>query len=159
MQKLKNEPHPPSVIYPVYEEQLHADHLWAVREGGLHFDGKSTVQAALHRIAAKLDELGIPYAVAGGLALNFHGYVRFTEDVDIVITKDGLKEIHDRLTGLGYRPLFNGSKNLRDTDSGVRIEFLIAGEFPGDGKPKPIAFPDPRSAHVDINGISVLNLP
>jgi hypothetical protein len=25
----------------------------------------------------------------------------------------------------------------------VRIDLLLAGEFPGDGKPKPVAFPDP----------------
>jgi len=27
----------------------------------------------------------------------------------------------------------------------VTIGFLIAGEFPGDGRPKPISFPDPAS--------------
>ena len=52
--------------------------------------------------------------------------------------------------GLGYIPPFTGSKNLRDTEHGVRIEFLIAGEFPGDGKPKPVAFPDPAEAGVEI---------
>ena len=74
-----------------------------------------------------------------------HGFRRFTEDVDILVTRDGLKAIHAHLEGLGYVPPFTGSKNLRDTEHGVRIEFLIAGEFPGDGKPKPVAFPGPRA--------------
>jgi hypothetical protein len=60
---------------------------------------------------------------------------------------------------LGYVRPFSQSKNLRDTESGVRIEFLIAGQFPGDGKPKPVAFPDPENVWVEINGMRVLNIP
>jgi hypothetical protein len=40
----------------------------------------------------------------------------------------------------------------------VKIEFLIAGDYPGDGKPKPVAFPDPAARSVELNGIKVLNL-
>ncbi len=84
------------------------------------------------------------------MALFFHGYRRFTEDVAIVVTAAGLKEIHETLEGLGYRPLFEGSRGLRDVESGLRIEFLVAGEFPGDGKPKPVSFPIPEAVKVDI---------
>src|SRR5436309_7483707 len=122
-----------------YEQQLDRDRRWALLEGSMHFEKESAVHKTLQRIARKLDELGIPYAVAGGMALFFHGYRRFTEDVDILVTKEGLKEIHEKLEGLGYTPPFAGSKQLRDADSGVRIEFLVSGEFPGDGKPKPVA--------------------
>jgi hypothetical protein len=113
----------------------------------------------LRRIAGRLDELEIPYAVAGGMALFAHGHERFTQDVDILISRDDLKAIHARLDGLGYVPPFTGSKNLRDTEYGVRIEFLIAGEFPGDGKPKAVAFPRPEQASVLIDGIRFLSLP
>ena len=34
-------------------------------------------------------------------------------DVDILVTREGLKTIHERLEGLGYVPPFTGSKNLR----------------------------------------------
>ena len=88
-----------------------------------------------------------------------HGFRRFTEDVDILVTREALKAIHERLEGLGYVPPFAGSKNLRDTDSGVRIEFLVSGEFPGDGKPKPVAFPDPADVGVEIDGVRFLSLP
>ena len=67
--------------------------------------------------------------------------------------------IHAKLEGLGYVPPFTGSKNLRDAEHGVRIEFLIAGEFPGDGKPKPVAFPEPDDVGVVIDGIRFLSLP
>jgi hypothetical protein len=93
------------------------------------------------------------------MALFKHGFRRFTEDVDLLVTRDGLKAIHAHLEGLGYVPQFTGSKNLRDTEHGVRIEFLIAGEFPGDGKPKPVAFPEPDQAGVVIDGITYLSLP
>jgi hypothetical protein len=143
----------------VYEDDLSADSRWALSEGSRFFEGKGRVQEALSRITRKLNDLGVPYCVVGGMALFQHGYRRFTEDVYILVTRDGLKEIHAKLDGLGYLPPFDRSKNLRDTDLGVRIEFLIAGEYPGDGKPKPVAFPDPALAGVERDGIAYLSLP
>src|SRR5437763_7288522 len=93
------------------------------------------------------------------MSLVAHGYDRTTVDVDILVTSEGLEAIHRSLKGLGYVPPFAGGKNLRDTDTGVRIEFIVTGQFPGDGKPKPVAFPDPANAAVDIDGIRYLNLP
>jgi hypothetical protein len=92
------------------------------------------------------------------MALFFHGVRRFTEDVDILVTREGLQKIHEHLEGLGYVPPFSGSKHLRDADSGVRIEFLVTGDYPGDGLPKPVAFPDPSAASVEIDGIHFLQL-
>src|SRR5262249_35110457 len=63
------------------------------------------------------------------------------------------------LDGRGFLPPFEGSKNLRDTSTGVRIEFLVAGQYPGDGKPKPVAFPDPATSAVNIDGVSYVSLP
>lgn len=128
-------------------------------EGSKFFEGEGSVQAALRKITTRLDELGIPYSVVGGLALFQHGYRRFTEDVDILVTRDGLKKIHAAVVGLGWRPAFEGAKNLRDTEFGVKIEFLRTGDYPGDGKPKPISFPDPAAVGTDFGGIKYLNLP
>jgi hypothetical protein len=144
---------------PVYEDLLKHNWRWALDQGGLHFEGESLVQRTMRRIGQRLDDLGVPYAIAGGMALFAHGYERFTQDVDILVSRDGLKIIHARLEGLGYVPAFAGSKNLRDTEYGVRIEFLIAGDFPGDGKPKPVAFPEPDQASVEIEGLRFLSLP
>jgi hypothetical protein len=141
-----------------YEQRLDRDPGWALREGSMHFEKESAVQKTLRKITQRLDELSIPYAVAGGMAMFYHGYRRFTEDVDIVVTREGLNEIHRQLDGLGYVPPFAGSKQLRDAESGVRVEFLVTGGFPGDGKPKPVAFPDPRSSSVVIDGIHFLDL-
>lgn len=127
-------------------------------EGSRHFEADSAVFKALYKIAQRLDDLGIPYVVVGGMALFRHGLRRFTEDVDILVTKGDLRVIHEKLEGLGYLPPFRNSKHLRDTEFGVRIEFLITGEYPGDGKEKPVSFPDPRSASFEADGISYVPL-
>ena len=124
----------------------------------MHFEGHSAVFLSLRKIAGRLDELGIPYAIAGGMALFAHGFRRFTEDVHPLVTPDGLAQIHAALDGLGYVPPFLGSKQLRDGETQVRIEFLVAGQFPGDGRPKPVAFPDPTTVSIEIEGIRYLNL-
>jgi hypothetical protein len=88
------------------------------------------------------------------MALFRHGLRRFTEDVDLLVTKNDLKVIHEKLAGLGYLPPFTNSKHLRDTQLGVKIEFLTTGDYPGDGKPKPVSFPDPRQVSFEAEGIN-----
>lgn len=142
-----------------YEERLTREMRWALSEASLFFEGKGAVQETLRKMARRLNELGIPYAVSGALALFAHGYQRFTQDVDVLVTAEGLRAVHRGLEGLGYVPPFTGSKNLRDTESGVKIDFLVSGQFPGDGKPKPVAFPDPAAATIEKDGVKYLNLP
>lgn len=142
-----------------YEERLAGDLWGAIREGSMHFEGRSAVQETLRRVTKRLGELGIDYAVVGGMALFAHGLRRFTEDVDILVTREGLRQVHQILEGSGYRPPFLGSKNLRDTETGVRIEFLVTGDFPGDGRPKPVQFPEPQTVATELGDIKYLNLP
>lgn len=141
-----------------YEKRLDLDLEWALNEGSRHFEEKSAVHDALRRIARRLDELGIPYAIAGGMALFMHGYRRMTEDVDILVAREDIKRIHEALEGRGYLPAFEGSKNLRDTEGKVRIEFLLSGGYPGDGKPKPVKFPEPASVSIEREGVRFLRL-
>lgn len=128
-------------------------------EASNFFDERGAVQQALKRITTRLNELGIDYAVVGGMALFKYGFRRFTEDVDLLVTKEGLREIHQKLDGFGYVPPFEQSKNLRDTEFGVKIEFLLSGGFPGDGKPKAVSFPNPKDVAVEQDGIRYVNLP
>jgi hypothetical protein len=142
-----------------YEQRLNSNSRWAFMEGSMHFEKESAVHKSLERIVRRLESLGIPYAIAGAMAMFYHGYRRFTEDVDILVTRPALEEIHERLEGLGYVPLFEGSKNLRDAESGVKVEFIVTGDYPGDGKPKPVAFPDPTAVGVEIDGRRFVDLP
>ena len=131
----------------------------AIAEAGRFFMKTDPVHETLRNITSRLDALSIPYAVVGGMALVAHGYDRTTVDVDLLLTPQGLDAARENLEGLGYVSAFAGSKNLRDTSTGVRIEFLITGQFPGDGKPKPVAFPDPASSSIELDGIRYLRLP
>jgi hypothetical protein len=141
-----------------FEEKMRAGGSAAITHIGEFFMGTDPVHATLLTITKRLKELEIPYSVAGALALGAHGYVRATVDVDILLTREGHRILRERCDGLGYGPAFPGSRNLRDTHTGVRIEFLLAGDFPGDGKPKPVSFPDPARAGVEIMGIRYLRL-
>ncbi len=41
--------------------------------------------ASFESIVRALNEAGVRYLIAGGLAVNAHGYLRFTNDIDFVI--------------------------------------------------------------------------
>ena len=70
-----------------------------------------------------------------------------------------MAKLHDELDELGYVRPFAASKNLRDVETGVRINFLVSGQYPGGSKPGPVAFPLPGDVAVDQNGIRVVSLP
>ena len=142
-----------------FESQLSANGRLAMAEATRYFEGGGSVHETVARISRRLDELGIAFVVVGGVAMFHHGFRRFTEDVDILVSREDLALIHEKLDGLGFVRPFSTSKNLRDTVNGVKIEFLITGEFPGDGKPKPVAFPRPQDVFEIRDGIKVLQLP
>jgi hypothetical protein len=141
-----------------YESMLDADPQWAIREGSMHFDGNNAVHRTLQNIVRRLEELDVDYAIAGGMALFYHGFRRFTEDVDVLVTPEGLKVIHEQLVGRGYVRPFEASKNLRDADTRVKIDFLVSGQYPGDGRPGPISFPIPSQASEDFEGFRIISL-
>lgn len=145
----------------IYEQRLRQGGELMLREAGAYFAGASALHIAMQRLAQRLHAEGIAYALIGGLAMAEHGYVRLTEDIDLVLTPAGLDRFSERLVGRGYRPAFQGArKTFRDTDTGVRIEILTSGEYPGDGRPKPVAFPDPDlpGVVVEIDGVQVIAL-
>src|SRR5919202_3139719 len=100
-------------------------------EGLRYFMGQGDLNSALARLGADLRRHGIDYMVIGAVALLAHGYPRFTEDIDLVLTAEGLEAFHRELIGLGYAPAFQGArKRLRSTRDNVPIEVIIAGEYP-----------------------------
>ncbi len=121
--------------------------------------GEADVQRALLKLARLLDEARIPYAIVGAMALNEYGYRRVTVDVDLLLTREGLDALKARAVGRGYVEKFPGSRGLRDTEHGVPIDVVLAGEYPGDGRPKAVRFPDPAEAAVRRAGVALLPLP
>ncbi|MBU0704389.1 MAG: nucleotidyltransferase family protein [Chloroflexi bacterium] len=144
-----------------YEQLLRQGGDRVLREASAYFAGAGRLHSALRRLVQRLDAAGIPYALLGGLALAEHGYPRLTEDIDLLLTPSGLKRFRQQLVGRGYRPVFEGArKTFRDAETGVRIEIVTTGEYPGDGLPKPVAFPDPDGpgVAVDMEGVRVVSL-
>lgn len=142
-----------------FEDRMRRGGNAAIEAAGQFFMRADPVHHALHAIVRRLDALGVPYAIVGGMALVAHGYDRTTADVDILVGPEGHRKALAELTGSGYRPAFEGSRHLRDVENGVRIEFRITGGFPGDGKPKPVAFPDPADCRVEIDRAFYVSLP
>ena len=134
--------------------------LARLREAEEFFVKKAPVQSTLERLARRLHQEDIPYAVVGGMALNVHGYVRVTRDVDVLLSPAGLEAFARVCVGRGYVAAFPGArKAFLDTESRIPIEIITAGEYPGDGKPKAVVFPDPATSSVEIDGIRVVALP
>lgn len=128
-------------------------------EGLRYFMGEGKLHGALGQLCSDLERRGIDYMIIGAVALMAYGYPRFTEDIDLVMTAEGLETFHRELVGLGYAPAFSGArKRLRATRSNVPVEIILAGEYPGDGKPKPVRFPAPAGASVEIDGVRFVTL-
>jgi hypothetical protein len=78
--------------------------------------------------------------------------------VDVLIARDDLQRFKDAWLGRGYVNVREGGRAVRDTVNNVKVDFLIAGDYPGDGKPKPVRFPSPAKAGVDAGRVRVLDL-
>jgi hypothetical protein len=136
------------------------DRFWRGVQGAeKFFMGEAAVQKALEKLVRALDAQRIPYAIIGAMALNQFGYQRVTVDVDVLLTAEGLAAFRGTHLGRGYVEKFPGSRGLRDPEHGVDIDVVLAGSYPGDGQPKPVAFPDPATAAERGTRIALLPLP
>ena len=62
--------------------------------------------SAFEAIAKALQTAEVRYIVVGGLAVTAHGYLRYTQDVDLVVQlkPDNIIKALKALAGLGYKP-------------------------------------------------------
>jgi hypothetical protein len=73
----------------------------------IRYNGAIVRLASFESIVRALNDAGVRYLVAGGLAVNAHGYLRFTKDADFVIQliPDNVMRAFAALGALGYTPL------------------------------------------------------
>lgn len=142
-------------LRPQEEERF----LSGAREAARFFMNRSNVHLALERLVDRLTKLEIPYAIIGALSLNAYGYQRTTSDVDVLLRPDGLESFKSACLGRGYVEKFPGSKGVRDTEQNIKIDVVLTGEYPGDGKEKPVVFPDPAREAVRGERFALLPLP
>jgi hypothetical protein len=79
--------------------------------------------------------------------------------VDVILAAQDLARFKEAWLGRGYVNVRAGGKPVRDTQNDVRIVFLLSSDFPGDGKPKPVAVPRPAEASEAGERYHVLSLP
>jgi hypothetical protein len=130
--------------------------LWEIE---MFFQKNDPVHQSLRRLARRLERSGIPYAVMGAMAVNLHGAQRTTKDVDVLLTKEGLEQFRRELLPKFYRPVEGRPRRFQERKSGVTVDCLVTGHFPGRGGPGPFAFPDPEEVAVEIDKVQVVNLP
>lgn len=146
---LKNRRVPGSGFYP-------SDPLVAMSQ---FKKGRDPANVSLRRLLRRLAKAGIPYAVMGGLAVYAHGYRRFTDDVDILLTPAGLAEFRRLFVPKSYQPVPGRRRRFLDLQNQVPVDILVTGLHPGFGPPGPITFPDPLAVRAEIDSIHYVNLP
>jgi len=84
---------------------------------------------ALSRILGVLENLGVPYALIGGLALAFYEVVRATEDLDLLIllSPADMATLAEQITANGLRA------SVRKGPPGDPIVGVVVVEIPVDG--------------------------
>jgi hypothetical protein len=133
--------------------------LERLREIDMFFNGTSPVHETMRRVAGKLADAKITYAIVGGMALNAHSYRRTTDDVDFLLTGEGLAAFVRVYVDSDFERVAGRGKRFRDRANGVTFDILVTGRYPGLGKPGPVAYPDPGSVSEVIESLSVVDLP
>lgn len=125
-----------------------------VQEMRRHYAHSRDIGLVLDSLRRRFAEADIPFAVVGAIALQHYGYLRHTEDIEIVTTPEGLSKIHETQIGRGIVPRHPGlRKRLRETEHVVNIDVIISGEHAGS-QDSPVIYPPPDSdAFVEVDGL------
>jgi hypothetical protein len=128
---------------------------WGLQEADRYFSGKGLVRQTLRDLATRLNELDVEFAVIGAVAMFYHGYRRFTQDIDILVTAEGFASIGKELLGNGYVRPTGWRRGFRDIETGVAIHVFVSGSACGAESGYVVPHPT-RSSRID--GINVLEL-
>ena len=124
----------------------------------MFFNGTDPVHVTMRRVAERLEQAGISYAIVGGMAVNAHGHRRTTGDVDFLVTAEGFDAFLKLLVSGDFERVQGRARRFLDRATGVTFDLLITGRFPGSGRPGPITFPDPAAVKQQIGDLSYVNL-
>lgn len=121
--------------------------------------GNAPVSQAADRLDQLLRRGGFVYTIVGGYAVQHHGYVRFTVDVDAVVRERELVRQYLLATG-EFRRVQGSAMTVVHRPTGVPVDLLPAG---GLDSPSAEPYPDPaRSGRglqfVDLPGLIRLKL-
>lgn len=124
----------------------------------MFFNGTDPVHVTMRRVAERLEQAGISYAIVGGMAVNAHGHRRTTGDVDFLVTAEGFNSFLKLLGSGDFERVAGRPRRFLDRATAVTFHLLISGRFPGSGLPGPIAFPDPTAVKHQIGDLPFVDL-
>jgi hypothetical protein len=111
------------------------------------------------RLAKRMGDRAIPYALIGGIAVRMQGARSQHSRVEILLTPLGLDHFRQDLVGTVLDQEPHRSRRFVDRKNGVPVEVKVTGHYPGTTSPGPFTFPDPTISSVDLDGVSVVSLP
>lgn len=93
-------------------------------EGLRFFRGEGLMNQTLKQLVADLEAAEIDYCIIGAVALNQHGYRRFTEDIDVLLSAQGLEQFRRDLVGRGYQEITR--TKFCSTKESVPIKIVVS---------------------------------
>jgi hypothetical protein len=99
----------------------------------------------LSSIVLDFDECGIDYCIIGSLAVRCHNYVRYGDDVDVLVSKETYPKIGQFFIGNGYSCRPGSDRHLYCEFLGGRIplDIYVEGE-----ERNGFLLPDPRASRI-----------
>jgi hypothetical protein len=128
------------------------------KEIDMFFQGKDPVHQTVRQLVKRLERANIPHAVVGGMAVYAHGYRRTTDDVDILLTKEGFAAFLEQFVPKTYRQVPGRRRRFIDPKNRQPFDVLVTGMFPGSGKPGPVSYPDPEAVRERIRNVYFISL-
>jgi hypothetical protein len=122
------------------------------------FAGRSEVHRTMRSLAQRLDKASVAYAVYGGMAVNAHGHQQTTDDVDILLTPEGLRQFREELERWYQPTRFRQGRRFLDRANGVPIDVVVSGHCPGMRRPGSIQYPDPTHVSQTLKSVRYVNL-
>jgi hypothetical protein len=132
---------PEDLVYSRCARLLAVQHAVAEIAGGRKVDADPEAlkeAVALTRKAVRQVD-GAYACFIGGLAVQEHGYVRWTDDVDVVVDADHFSEVLDKMRELGF--MINPDGSLQNRQTGAKVDLLKEGVVLHNAR---MALPHPR---------------
>jgi len=85
----------------------------------------------IQEIAKRADEAGIPFLIIGGYAVLAHGYVRTTDDLDLIVCREQRAKWSNLLAGLGMTIKNNAATFLQfdpADKTGMKVDLMFVSE-------------------------------
>lgn len=116
-------------------------------EAQMFFDDQGPVPETYRRLRDVLHRANLPYIVIGAMAVNAHGFVRATQDIDICMRAEDLRRFKETIVGGAFLPVEGRPRRFMDAATRTTVDILISGHIAGRrDKNHDVLFPDPAEA-------------